>query len=195
MTSNTTRRLFVALIASLLVLGLQASALGQGRGGGHGGGQPSGAGVDRGMGRSSDASGGRADMGRGNASDRSNGRSEAGFDRAQMASENLKDADNDLRHHPGIANSLHVNANNLRAAYQAALAKNPNLKFGQFVAATRLAHNLGRRDPNITRDAILAGLAAGKSIGRTLQDLGFSKSEANEAVKEADRENKQSRKG
>jgi len=190
MTGNTKHRLFVALIVSLVVIGLQASAFGQGRGGGHGGGPPSGGG---GMGRSSDTSGGR-DMGRGNASDRSNGRSDTGMDRGRTANDNLKDADNDLRHHPGIANSLHVNANALRAAFQAALAKNPNLTFGQFVAATRLAHNLGGRHPNITRDAILAGLAAGKSIGQTLQDLGLGKGEAKESVKEAERENKQSRK-
>ena len=191
MTGNTKDRLFVALIVSLLVIGLQASAFGQGRGGGHGGGPPSGGG---GMGRSSDVSGGR-DMSRGNASDRSNGRSDTGMDRGRTANDNLKDADNDLRHHPGIANSLHVNANDLRAAFKVALAKNPNLTFGQFVAATRLAHNLGGRHPNITRDAILAGLAAGKSIGQTLQDLGLGKGEAKESVKEAERENKQSRKG
>ena len=198
MTSNSKCRLFVAVIISLLFLGVSASAFGQGRGGGGGGGRgggpPSGTGVDRGMGRSSDASGGRADTGRGNASDRSNGRSEAGLDRAQTASQNLHDADKDLRDHPGIANSLHVNANDLRVAYQAALVTNPNLKFGQFVAATRLAHNLGGRNPSITRNAILAGLAAGKSIGQTLQALGLGKGEAKEAIKDADRQNKESRK-
>jgi len=200
MTRNIAHKLFLALIVSLLAIGLHTSAFGQGRSGGRGGGAPaggsppSGMGVDRGLGRSSDASGGRADTGRENASDRSNGRSDAGLDRARTASQNLHDADNDLLNHPGIANSLHVNANDLRAAYKAALVTNPNLKFGQFVAATRLAHNLGGRDPNITRNAILAGLAAGKSIGQTLQDLGLSHTDAKEAVKEADRENKQSRK-
>jgi len=194
MTRNIAHKLFLALIVSLLAVAMHSSAFGQGRGGGHGGGPPAGAGVDRGMGRSSDASAGRADTGRGNASDRSNGRSDAGLDRARTASQNMHDADNDLRNHPGIANSLHMNANDLRAAYQAALVTNPNLKFGQFVAATRLAHNLGGRNPAITRNAILAGLAAGKSIGQTLHDLGLSHGDAKEAVKEADRETKESRK-
>jgi len=40
------------------------------------------------------------------------------------------------------------------------------LKFGQYVAATRLAANLGARNPNITTSAMLAGLAAGKSMVR-----------------------------
>jgi len=194
MTRNIAYRLFLALIVSLFAIAMHTSAFGQGRSGGHGGGPPSGAGVDRGLGRSSDASAGRADTGRGNASDRSNGRSDAGSDRARTASQNMHDADNDLRNHPGIANSLHMNANDLRAAYQAALVTNPNLKFGQFVAATRLAHNLGGRNPAITRNAILAGLAAGKSIGQTLHDLGLSHGDAKEAVKEADRETKESRK-
>jgi len=194
MSRNIAHKLFLALMVSLLAVGIHSSAFGQGRGGGHGGGPPAGVGVDRGLGRSSDASAGRADTGRGNASDRSNGRSDAGLDRARTASQNLHDADNDLRNHPGIATSLHTNANSLRAGYQAALVTNPNLKFGQFVAATRLGQNLGSRNPAITRDAILAGLAAGKSIGQTLQDLGLSHTAAKEAVKEADRANKESRK-
>jgi ATP-dependent protease HslVU (ClpYQ) peptidase subunit len=97
-------------------------------------------------------------------------------------------ANKDLVAHPGIARSLHVTANGLRSQYQVALAQNPSLTFGQFVAATRLAHNLGRNNRNITRDSILAGLAAGRSIGRTLQDLGLNSREAKEAKKEAERE-------
>ena len=177
----------VALVAN-------AAAQGRGRGGGSGGGrgsgmgQPSGVGVDRGLGRSSDASNGRADSGRDNASVRSNGRSEAGLDRSRIASENLSDANRDLGRHPGITNVVHTNANNLRSQYQAALVNNPNLKFGQFVAATRLAQNFGGRHPNITRASILAGLASGRSIGQTLQDLGLSSHEAKAAKKQVEKE-------
>src|SRR5438034_8864647 len=162
--------------AGTLVIATASNASAQGKGHGGGGGgrgaspgsPPSGVGVDRGIGRSSDASMGRADAGRGNASDRSKGRSDAGLERARRASENLKAADDDLRRHPDLANDLRVNANDLRAGYQAALATNPNLTFGQYVAATRLARNLGDTNPNITRAGILAGLANGDSIGRTL---------------------------
>jgi methylphosphotriester-DNA--protein-cysteine methyltransferase len=136
---------------------------------------------------------GRADTGRGNASDRSNGRSDAGLDRARLASDNLRTADDDLRRHPNLANDLHVNANDLRAGYQAELATNPNLTFGQYVAATRLAQNLGDANPAITRAAILAGLADGDSIGKTLQNLGLGKDEAKAAIKRADLEIKQSK--
>jgi hypothetical protein len=105
----------------------------------------------------------------------------------------LHSADRDLRDHPGVANTLHTNANDLRAGYQTALQTNPNLKFGQYVAATRLAQNLGSRFPAITRSAILDGLASGKSIGRTLQDLGLSSQEASDAKKQAEAEIKRAR--
>src|SRR5260370_40903857 len=132
------------VIAALFLIGVEtlAAAQGRGRGGGVGGGrgsgmgQPGGVGVDRGLGRSSDASDGRADRGRDNASVRSDGRSDAGLARARIADENMNSANKDLQAHPGIAGSLHVNANVLRSQYQAALTQNPNLKFGQFVAAT-----------------------------------------------------------
>src|SRR6266849_5788786 len=183
----------------LLMAGLQvvASAQGRGRGGGggggssaggRGGGPPSGVGVDRGIGTSSDRSNGRADTGRSTASDRSNGRSDAGLDRARLQRQNSQKADKELRNRPGMAANLHTTANDLRSGYKAALAADPNLKFGQYVAATRLAANLGARNRNITRNAILAGLAAGRSIGQTLQALGLSKQEAKDALKRVDQE-------
>jgi hypothetical protein len=189
----------VGALIFAMAMTVSVSAQGKGHGGGGGGGasgmgQPTGVGVDRGIGRSSDASNGRADSGRGNASDKSNGRSDAGLERARTASENLSNANRELAKHPALANALHVNANDLRAGYQAALLNNPNLTFGQFVAATRLGQNLGGSHPNVTRDAILAGLANGKSIGQTLQNLGLSSREAKDAKKRAEKEIEQSRK-
>ena len=193
---------------SLLVLGLTASALGQGkgRGGGVGGGQgsggggvgnhggpPSGVGVDRGISTSSMNSGGRSDTGHATASEKSKGRSDSGLERARMAENNRRQADKDLRDNPGITRTLHVNANDLRAGYQTALLQNPNLKFGNYVAATRLSQNLGSRHPRITRSAILNGLASGRSLGQTLQDLGLSDRESSEARKLADSEIKRTK--
>jgi hypothetical protein len=106
----------------------------------------------------------------------------------------LHHADDDLRDHPNLPRALHTNANDLRAGYQAALATNPDLKFGNYVAATRLGQNLNRRFPNITRDAILSGLASGRSLGQTLQDLGLTSDESKAARKQAEREIKDARK-
>jgi len=192
------------VLVTLLVLTLSTGVFAQGKGrgggsgGGHGsggsGGPPPGVGVDRGLGNASGRSGGRSDDGLGNASTRSNGRSDAGLERARQASSNLRHADDDLQDHPKLPRALHTNANDLRAGYQAALATNPDLTFGNYVAATRLGQNLNRRFPNVTRDAILSGLASDRSLGQTLQDLGLSSDEAKEAKKQAEREIKAARK-
>ena len=201
MQSNLRNLSMFALICVSLI-GMQAIVTAQGRGRGAGGppagvpsgGPPAGVGVDRGIGTSSNRSDGRADAGRSTASDRSNGRSDSGLDRARLQRENSQSADQELNDHPGMAAALHTTANDLRAGYQAALLANPSLKFGQYVAASRLAANLGTRNPNITQDAILAGLADGQSIGQTLQDLGLSKQQAADAKKQADREIKEAKK-
>jgi hypothetical protein len=196
-----------AACALALLLGGQAGAAAQGRGGGRGGGggggvgggmgrgggPPSGAGVDRGIGRSSDSSAGRSDAGRGNASERSGGRYDAGIERARLRRENADDAARELREHPEMPARLHTTAGDLRAGYGAALAANPGLKFGQYVAATRLAANLGGRYPGVTREAILAGLAGGDSIGRTLRELGVGSDEAKDAERQVNRDIKESK--
>ncbi|HEV2834235.1 MAG TPA: hypothetical protein VGW58_02900 [Pyrinomonadaceae bacterium] len=190
----------LCLLVLLLATGAFAQGRGKGGGGGRGGGSgnaggpPPGAGVDRGLGNASSRSGGRSDDGLNNASTKSNGRSDAGLERARKQSSNMRRADDDLRDHPGLPRALHTNANDLRAGYQAALATNPNLTFGNYVAATRLGQNLGSRHPNITRDAILNGLASGRSIGGTLQDLGLSERQAKDARKRVDDEIKKAKK-
>src|SRR5258707_15412455 len=128
----------IILISALFLVSITTTvvAQGRGRGGGVGGGrgsgmgQPGGIGVDRGLGRSSDASDGRADRGRDNASVRSDGRSDSGLERARLANENIKAANKDLGAHPGIAGSLHVNGTALRSRYQVVLPNNRNLTFG-----------------------------------------------------------------
>src|ERR1044072_7938733 len=182
------------LLISFVATGAFAQGKGHGGGSGNAGGPPPGVGVDRGLGNASSRSGGRSDDGLGNASTRSNGRSDTGLERARRASSNLDKADDDLRDHPGLPRALHTNANDLRAGYQAALAVNPDLKFGNYVAATRLGQNLNSRFPNITRDAILDGLNSGRSLGQTLQDLGLSERDAKDARKRADAEIKAARK-
>jgi hypothetical protein len=171
---------------------------GQGRGGGNrggGGGQPSGVGggppvgtgVDRGLGNASVRSNGRSDDGLNNASTRSNGRSDNGLNRARSARENANSmSDNDLNRYRGLSRKLGTTPEQMRAAYQAALLQNPDLTYGQFVAANVIADNLSGRFPAITSSAILSGLANGDSIGGTLKDLGLSKQQAKDAQRNAE---------
>ncbi len=191
------------ILVLVLVVAIPISAEAQGRGGGRGQGgppsgspgrgQPAGIGVDRGINTSSEMSNGRADTGRGKASDRSNGRSDAGLERARLQRENAQRANDELNDHPQMATRLHTSANKLRSGYQAALLTNPQLTFGNYVAATRLATNLGGRHPAITTNAILTSLAGGRSIGRTLQDLGLSERESKDAKKQVEREIKEAK--
>jgi hypothetical protein len=186
----------VCLLVLLLATGAFAQGKGRGGGGGRGsgnaGGPPAGRGADRGSDNASGRSGGRSDDGLNNASKKSNGRSAAGLQRAREA--NLRRADDDLRDHPRVPRALHTNANDLRAGYEAALLRNPDLSFGNYVAATRLGQNLGSRHSNVTRDAILSGLESGRSIGQTLQDLGLSERESKDARRLADDEIKKAKK-
>ncbi len=88
----------------------------------------------------------------------------------------------------GIAAKLNTTPQALESAYQAAVAANPKLTRGQFIAANVLAQNLGAKDPKITTQAILDGLKSGKSIGRTLQSLGLSAKASDRAQDSANRE-------
>ena len=200
MIRKGTYTISLCLLVLLLATGAFAQGRGRGGGGGRGGGSgsaggpPAGRGADRGLDNAGSKSGGRSEDGLDNASSKSNGRSDAGLERARRASSNLRRADDDLRDHPGLPRALHTNANDLRAGYQSALAVNPDLTFGNYVAATRLSQNLGSRHPNITRNAILSGLGSGRSLGRTLQDLGLNEREAKEARNRVDGEIKKAKK-
>lgn len=183
----------VFAVAVLILGNIDISAQGRGRGGGQGGGRPAGVpsgppagtGVDRGLGNASVRSGGRSNDGLATASDRSAGRSDAGLNRARGIER--MPSDNELRRFTGISRRLGSTPAELQARYAAALAVNPNLTFGNFVAAHMVADNLGGRFPSVTANAILAGLADGNSLGRTLRDLGVSDTDSKQARKAAER--------
>ena len=91
----------------------------------------------------------------------------------------------------GISKKLSMTPQALETAYQTALAANPKLTRGQFIAANVLGQNLSAK--GVTTQAILDGLAAKppKSIGQTLHSLGLSDKEADEAERAADKEAKE----
>ena len=126
-------------------------------------------------------------MGLGRASTNSNGRSDTGIDRARNASQAANSvSDNELNRYRGLSKKLGTTPDQMRAAYHAALMANPNLTYGQFVAANVVADNLHSRFPSITSTAILAGLANGRSLGQTLRDLGLTSDQAKVAKQTAD---------
>jgi len=88
----------------------------------------------------------------------------------------------------GIAAKLGTTPDALQTAYEAAKQANPKLSRGNFVSANMVAHNLGSKNPAITTQAILSGLQSGKSIGQTLQGLGLSAKDAEDAERLARRD-------
>ena len=170
------------LSVALICGAFGSDAYGQGRGGGRpaNAGPPSGnPGPDRGLGNASSRSDGRSDTGLGTAATRSNGRSSDGLDRARLARQNASAvSERELNRYNGLSQRLGTTPSEMRAAYHAALLANPDLPFGKFVAANMIAENLNARFPAITSSAILAGLANGDSLGRTLKNLGLTGDEA-----------------
>lgn len=188
----------IALLSVLFIAGAQITASAQGRGRGGGGGGGGNGGMGGGPGGSSGAG-----RGMGTASGRSGGRSDDGLGRARARGENRENerrrgdaprTEEDLHRFQGISRKLNTTPETLRSQYEAARAANPNLKFGQFVAANVIAENLSATHSSITTAAILSGLQSGRSIGQTLQDLGLNSSEAKIAEKNAKREIEHSRK-
>jgi len=116
------------------------------------------------------------------------GRSGDDMDRAGKANEHAEEVAEELSERHGMANGMSMSASQLLSGYQAALATNPKLKFGQFVAATTIAQNLWMSNPNITTNAILQGLASGKSLSQTLQGFGLSATQAKAAEETAEKE-------
>lgn len=95
----------------------------------------------------------------------------------------------------GIASKLNTTPEALETAYKTAVAANPKLTRGQFIAANVLAQNLSSKNPSITTQSILDGLKSGQSIGKTLQSLGLSAKDADKAQDEANSEIRRAGKG
>ena len=193
---NRSPWMFLTAVASsfAFVLAAHSGASAQARGGGGGGRPP---GLDHAMGRTINVGAGRSNggpnMGGPDMPGRRNSAPYEYAEQARLREVNQRDADKVLREHPDMPARLHTTADVLRGGYRQALFYNPTLTFGQYVAVTRLAAHLAATHPNVTRVAILNGLAARKSIGRTLRDLGLGKDEAKEAERLVAREIKESK--
>ena len=185
------------LLGGMLVLMVGSlTAYSQGNSGNRPTARPSGnPGVGRGTDTARTKSGGRIDDGFGTASDRSRGRFDRGMERAEMGKDNGRiPADNELNRYTGVAKKLDTTPEELRAVFQTALETNPGLTFGNFVAAGVISDHLSGTHPDITFDAILAGLENGMSLGKTLQNLGLNSSEAKFLQKQAKKQMEKSRK-
>ena len=180
---------FLALVVVMLLgsaAAVTVSGQGRGRGGGqgNGGGPPStsNAGWNRGISASDATSNARTSNGRDNASDKSKGSSD---DHVRQVAKDRKMNGNELNRYRGIARRLNTTPEKMHSLYLTASKLNPNLTFGQFVAANTVANNLNSRYPGVTANSILLGLQNGRSIGQTLKSLRVEPGVADRAEKEA----------
>lgn len=186
--------LFVAsaIIFAVFFVGAGSDIHAQGKGKGKPAspGSSSGGGSNRGVGNSDDRGKAGSPGAQNSSSDTSAGTGSGkggAADRTRIAKEKAsKISDSELNRYRGVSKKIGTSPEKMRAYYESALLTNPNLKYGNFVAANVIADNMQDRHPGITSDAILAGLARGDSIGQTLQNLGLSKDEANRAKRRAD---------
>jgi len=172
-------KFFAFVVAALLfcfAADSSAFAQGKGKGGGQGNSAGKSSGKSNGATTRSDNSSGKS-KGKSNdaASDmdvNSHGNGKGDEQRALHAKQKAnKLTDHDLNRYKGLSKKLGTTPEEMRARYQAALLRNPDLTYGNFVSAHMAADNLGGRYPNVTSDAILIGLSRGRSLGQTLQDL------------------------
>lgn len=188
------KALFIALavLVSVFCIGAGSDIQAQGKGKG----KPSSAG-NSGAGGSNRGGGNSEDRVKGNStgaqntssgsSTRAGNNEDRRNDRAEIAREKAsKISDNELNRYRGVSKKIGTTPEKMRAYYESALLTNPNLKYGNFIAANVIADNMQDRHPAITSDAILAGLANGDSLGQTLQNLGLSKDQANAAKRNAE---------
>ena len=88
----------------------------------------------------------------------------------------------------GIASRLNSTPSDLETQFEAARAANPKLTRRDFITANVVAQDLGPNNPAITLPALLSGLATDKNLNKTLEGLGLTRKQADDATDAAERE-------
>ncbi|HEX8734338.1 MAG TPA: hypothetical protein VF721_03380 [Pyrinomonadaceae bacterium] len=156
---------WAVLAAFALVFVLTADGFAQGRGRGNGGG------------------GGRGNMGgspvnRGNSGNRDRSIDDRS-DKRRNDSRIDKNSGRQNNRYNGLARQTGMSSASLQKWFEAERLANPNLTFGQFVAANMIA----RHHDGVSAQRILDGLQSGDSIGQTLHNAGLNERQVREERK------------
>jgi hypothetical protein len=139
------KRIALLTLSLIMVFVLSSDVLGQGKGKGNGKGN----GQSQGKSKHDDDGWNRDEKGKGKA----------------KKNDSLTGSDNRFR---GLSKKLGRSPESLRDWYNNERAVNPNLSYGQFVAANMVARN-----HNMSAETILRGLRRGRSIGQILKGSGW----------------------
>jgi hypothetical protein len=154
------KRNLIGLILGLgLIFAVSSDVLAQGRGRGGGGGN--------GRGNSGGQTVNRGNSGGINTNSSQNRRND------DRVNENRKNTGGQNNRYNGLSRKTGISSQKLRSWYESERALNPDLTYGQFVAANMIAGN----HDGISAQEILSGLGNGRSIGQVLQDEGWSENQ------------------
>ena len=146
----------IGLVLGLgLILAVSSDAFAQGRGRGGGGGN--------GNGRGNSGSVNRGNSGNVNVNRSKNDRKDT------VKNDRVNNSNN---RYNGLSRKTGMSSVSLQKWYESQRALNPNLTYGQFVAANMIARN----HPGISAQTILDGLGSGRSIGQVLHGQGWNES-------------------
>lgn len=159
----------VTLAIIALFLAAAGSALSQGRGKGSSASRGSNSSATRGANSGSNS----GSINRGRSDDRRDNDRRGASERRGKSDTAEAGGANRFR---GLSKQTGISQDNLRSRFEAERALNPDLTYGQFVAAHMIARNNGN-NKNISTDGILEGLRNGDSIGRSLHRAGLSNSQ------------------
>lgn len=156
-------KLFGIFIALTLIFGFSSEAFAQGKGKGGGKGK------------------GNSNATRGN-SDKSKKSDDSlwnGFPDDRNRQNRGNSGLNNSRRFKGLSKKTGLSEDTLRARFEVERQLNPDLTYGQFVAA----HMLSRKNRGISTGDILGGLRDGRSIGQILNNKGWDKGKINKERK------------
>lgn len=149
----------IGLILGLgLIFAVSSDAFAQGRGRGGGGGN--------GNGRGNSGTVTRGNSGNDNINRSRN-------DRNDKINNNRGNTNAQNNRYEGLSRKTGMSSQSLRKWYESQRELNPDLTYGQFVAANMIARN----HQGISAQTILNGLENGSSIGQVLQDQGWNKNQ------------------
>jgi hypothetical protein len=179
---------FFSLLATLvLCFSLACDAFAQGKGKGNSGGQGRGN-----SGSSANSGRGSADVDKGK-EDRGKGRDDRDDDRSANDRGRKSGEDGNNHRYDALGRKLNMSGESVRDWYEREKQLNPDLTYGNFVAANMIARNHGSRYPNLTTEAILRRMRDGESLGQAMKNLGVNDRDIKQEKKRIKKEIKKHR--
>jgi len=160
-------RLFSIFAVLALFISLSTDAFAQGKGKGNSGGKGKEKAPSTPQGRGNDDFWeGQDEKGKSKSSGQESRHKKSGVDSPQ----GNKQANKMEHRYENLGRKLNMSSSEARAWYERESALNPNLTYGNFVAANMIARN----HQGISAQQILNGMRSGRSLGQTMKDLGVN---------------------